>query len=89
MKLDFDEFEYDCPQTRNQCFYGFKKLSLKNNFQDKSFLRDIVSSEVFHNAGLVVSLAAFCELYIDHSEGPECFGSYTQVEEVDNTAIKR
>ena len=35
-KLDFDEFEDDYPQIDNQRFYGFKKLSLKNNYDDQS-----------------------------------------------------
>ncbi len=38
-KLDFDEFEDDYPQIDNQRFYGFKKLSLKNNYEDKSMLK--------------------------------------------------
>ena len=33
-KLDFDEFEDDYPQIDNQRFYGFKKFSLKNNYED-------------------------------------------------------
>ncbi len=87
-KLDLDEFEDDYPQIDNQRFYGFKKLSLKNNYDDKSFMRDKVSAKVFENAGLAVSHTAFYTLYIDHGDGPEYFGLYTLVEEVDNTVIK-
>ena len=39
-KLDFDEFEDEYPQIDNQRFNGFKKLSLKNNYNDKSMLRE-------------------------------------------------
>ncbi len=87
-KLDFDEFEDDYPQIDNQRFYGFKKFSLKNNYDDKSFLRDKVASDIFANAGLAVSHTAFYELYVDHGDGPKYFGLYTLVEEVDNTVIK-
>lgn len=87
-KLDFDEFEDDYPQIDNQRFYGFKKFSLKNNYDDKSFMRDKVSSDIFMKAGLPVSHTAFYRLYIDHGDGPEYFGLYTLVEEVDNTVIK-
>jgi len=87
-KMDFDEYEDDYPQIDNQRFYGFKKFSLKNNYDDKSFLRDKVASDIFANAGLAVSHTAFYELYIDHGDGPEYFGLYTLVEEVDNTVIK-
>ncbi len=87
-KLDFDEFEDDYPQIDNQRFYGFKKFSLKNNYDDKSFLREKVACEIFENAGLAVSHTAFYELYLDHGDGPEYFGLYTLVEEVDDTVIE-
>ena len=87
-KLDFDEFEDDYPQIKNQRFFGFKKLSLKNNFDDRSFLREKVSADIFANAGMAVSHTAFYTLYVDHGEGPEYFGLYTMVEEVDDTVIE-
>lgn len=86
-KLDFDEFEDDYPQIDNQRFYGFKKLSLKNNYDDKSMLREKVAGDVFRNAGLAGSHTAFYTLYVDHGEGPIYFGLYTLVEEVDDTVL--
>ena len=86
-KLDFDEFEDDYPQIDNQRFYGFKKLSLKNNFDDKSMLREKVAGDIFRNAGLVGSHTAFYTLYLDHGDGPIYFGLYTLVEEVDDTVL--
>ncbi|MBU0942916.1 MAG: CotH kinase family protein [Proteobacteria bacterium] len=86
-KLDFDEFEDYYPQIDNQRFYGFKKLSLKNNYQDKSLLREKVAADVFASAGLAVSHTAFYALYIDHGDGSEYFGLYTLVEEVDDTVL--
>jgi len=88
LKLDFDEFEDDYPQIKNQRFFGFKKLSLKNNYEDKSFLREKVVAEIFQNAGLAVSHTAFYQVYIDNGDGPEYFGLYTMVEEVDDTVIE-
>ncbi|MCL1114598.1 CotH kinase family protein [Shewanella basaltis] len=87
LKLDFDEFEDDYPQIKNQRFYGFKKFSLKNNFDDESMLREKVAADVFKDAGLAVSNTGFYTLYIDHGDGPEYFGLYTLVEEVDDTLI--
>nr|WP_246124544.1 CotH kinase family protein [Bizionia gelidisalsuginis] len=87
LKLDFDEFEDDYPQIDNQRFYGFKKLSLKNNYNDKSMLREKVAADVFKNAGLAVSHTAFYTLSVDHGDGPIYFGLYTLVEEVDDTVI--
>ena len=86
-KLDFDEFEDDYPQIKNQRFYGFKKFSLKNNCNDSSQLREKVAADVFAKAGLAVSHTGFYTLYIDHGNGPEYFGLYTLVEEVDDTVI--
>jgi spore coat protein CotH len=86
-KLDFDEFEDDYPQIDNQRFYGFKKLSLKNNYDDKSMMREKVATDVFRNAGLVASHTAFYTVYVDYGEGPKYFGVYTLVEEVDDTVL--
>lgn len=86
-KLDFDEFEDDYPQIDNQRFYGFKKLSLKNNYKDRSMLREKVATDVFRNAGLAASHTAFYTLYVDHGDGPQYFGVYTLVEEVDDTVL--
>jgi hypothetical protein len=86
-KLDFDEFEDDYPQIKNQRFYGFKKFSLKNNYNDDSMLREKVATDVFRNAGLVASHTAFYTLYVDHGDGPRYFGLYTLVEEVDGTVL--
>jgi spore coat protein CotH len=86
-KLDFDEFEDDYPQIDNQRFYGFKKFSLKNNYEDPSLLREKVASDVFRKAGVPVSHTAFYTLYVDHGNGPEYFGLYTLVEEVDGEVL--
>jgi len=86
-KLDFDEFEDEYPQIDNQRFYGFKKLSLKNNYNDKSMLREKIATDVFREAGLASSHASIYEVYVDHGDGPEYFGVYTMVEEVDDTVI--
>lgn len=86
-KMDFDEFEDDYPQIDDQRFYGFKKFSLKNNYEDLSQLREKVAADVFAKAGLAVSHTAFYTLYVDHGNGPEYFGLYTLVEEVDGEVI--
>ena len=87
LKLDFDEFEDDYPQIDNQRFYGFKKLHLKNNFDDKSMLREKVAGDVFRNAGLAGSHTAFYTVYVDHGDGPQYFGLYTMVEDVEDTVL--
>lgn len=87
LKLDFDEFEDDYPQIDNQRFYGFKKLHLKNNYEDKSMLREKVAGDVFRNAGLPGSHTAFYTVYVDYGDGPIYFGLYTMVEDVEDTVL--
>lgn len=88
MKLDFDEFEDLYPELNNQRFYGFKNLNLNSNFNDSSFIREMVASHIFSEFGLAVAQSVPCELYIDYGEGSQYYGLYTIVEEVDDTAIK-
>lgn len=84
-KLDFDLFDKDYPQIENQRFYGFKKLNLNNNFDNKSMLRENAISDVDKDSGIVPSYTAFYKVYINHGDGTEYFGLYTLVEEVDDT----
>ena len=87
-KLNFDKFEDIYPVIKNQRFYGFKKLSLKNNIKDASLLHEMTACELFRDFGLKGPHAAFYKLYVDTGSGPVYFGLYTLVEEVDDTVIK-
>ena len=87
-KLDFDQFEETYPSVSNQRFYGFKQLNLKNNFEDYSFIREKVASDLFLKFGVVSPETAFCRVYVDYGSGANYFGLYTLVEEVDDTVIK-
>lgn len=87
-KLDFDQFEDDYPAIENQRFYGFKQLNLKNNFDDASLIREKVADDLFRQFGVASPQAAFCVVYVDYGSGPQYYGVYTLVEEVDNTVIK-
>ena len=88
-KLDFDEFEDEIPAIENQRFYGFKQLSLSNNNNDPTFMRDTVTADIFAEAGLASAETAFYELYVDYGEGPVSFGLYTMIEVIDDTVIDR
>ncbi len=87
-KLDFDRFEEEFPEIKDQRFYGFKQLNLKNNYSDASFMREKLASDLFASFGLVTPKTAFCQVFVDFGEGPQYFGMYTLVEEVDDTVIK-
>ena len=86
-KLDFDEFEDDYPALKNQRFYGFKQLNLNNNFKDFSFMHENMASGLFRDFGLVCAHTAFCVVYIDKGAGPQYYGVYSLVEEVDDTVL--
>ncbi len=88
LKLDFDQFENEFPETKNQRFYGFKQLNLKNNFNDNTFMREKIAADLFAEFGLVSPKTSFYEVYVDFGNGPEYFGLYTLVEEVDDTVVK-
>jgi spore coat protein CotH len=88
-KLDFDEFEDENPAIQDQRFYGFKQLSLSNNYKDATFMRDALASDIFSDAGIASAETAFYELYVDYGEGPVSFGLYTMIEVIDDTVIDR
>lgn len=86
-KLDFDQFESTYPAIKNQRFYGFKQLNLKNNFSDKAFIREKVAADLFREFGLASSRTSFCQVYVDNGTGSKYFGLYSLVEEVDDTVL--
>lgn len=90
LKFDFDEFEGDYPEIDNQRFYGFKQLSLSNNFgDDTQGLRETLAYAVLDEAGLVASRTAAYEVVLDRGEGPTSLGLYTVIEVTDDTVISR
>ena len=88
MRLDFDHYEDENPDIKNQRFYGFDELDLKSAMGDDSLIRDKVVPEIFQSGGVVAPETAFYRVYIDHGEGPVYFGLYTMIENVEDTVIK-
>ena len=86
-KLDFDQYEEDYPDLKNQRFYGFKQLNISNNFLDNSCMREKVAADLFRSFGVPASHTRFCVLYVNHGEGNEFYGIYAIVEEVDDTVL--
>jgi hypothetical protein len=86
-KFDFDQFEDDYPEIDNQRFFGFKQLSLANNFKDPAGIRDTVVYELLAEAGLPSLRTAPYQIVLDYGEGPVRLGLYTLVEVIDDTGI--
>jgi hypothetical protein len=80
LRLNFDKFEDEHPETEDQRFYGFDSLSLSNGAMDASLLRDKLGTDVFVDAGVPAPATAFYRVFIDHGEGPLYFGLYTGIE---------
>lgn len=87
-RFDFDEFEDDYPEIKNQRFYGFKKLSFSNNFNDNSLLHEKVAADIFRNEGIKAPQTAYYAMYVDYGKGPIYFGLYTAVEIVEDTMFE-
>ncbi|MCP4217213.1 MAG: spore coat protein, partial [bacterium] len=88
LKFDFDEFENQYPEIKNQRFYGFKQLSMSSNFIDPSLLRERAVADIFRESDVAAPHTAFCRIYVDHGDGPIYFGLYTMVEVVDDTLLE-
>lgn len=86
-RLNFDRFEDQAPETRNQRFYGFKEMTFSSNFGDDSQIRELLASEVFRDRGVPAPRAAFYRVVVDTGAGPEYWGLYTMVEDPDDGAM--
>ncbi|WP_437948518.1 CotH kinase family protein [Sorangium sp. So ce296] len=80
LRLNFDRFEDDYPETKNQRFYGFDGLAFTSSYLDPSLLREKLGTDIFAKAGIAAPATAFYRVFIDHGEGPVYFGLYTGIE---------
>lgn len=87
LRLNFDKFEDEHPDIKNQRYHGFDSLSLSNGAMDASLLRDKLGTDVFADAGLPAPATAFYRIFIDHGEGPLYFGLYTGIELPDDDSF--
>jgi spore coat protein CotH len=80
-RLDFDRYDEEFPEIRNQRFYGFRKLTFSSNFGDDSQIRELFVTEVFRDRGVPAPRAAFYRVFVDTGAGPEYWGLYTMIED--------
>jgi len=88
LRLNMDRFEDEYPEINNQRFFGFKELSLANNYDDESLIREKVVPKIFRDFGVAAPQTAFYRIYVDYGDGPFYFGLYTMIEIVDDTMIE-
>ncbi len=87
LRLDFDQFEEEYPETSDQRFFGFHDLSLASNWSDASLLREKVGHDIFRDAGVPAPRTGFYRIYVDFGEGPTYFGLYTMTEIPDDPLL--
>ncbi|ATB31703.1 CotH kinase family protein [Melittangium boletus] len=87
LRLNFDKFKAEHPETDGQRFYGFEKLSLGNGAADTSLMRDKVTADVYRQFGVPAPSTGFAALYVDHGEGPQYWGLFTVDEDADNNSL--
>ncbi|MET0343944.1 MAG: CotH kinase family protein [Polyangiales bacterium] len=80
-RLDFDKFEDEHPELKNQRFYGFDKLTFASAYGDPSFIREKLAFDMLRDAGLAAARASFYRVYVDAGDGPKYWGVYTVVED--------
>jgi hypothetical protein len=80
-RLDFDRYEEESPEIRNQRFYGFQKLTFSSNFSDDSQIREVLASEIFRDRGVPAPRAAFYRVFVDNGSGAEYWGLYSMIED--------
>ncbi|MDF1562202.1 MAG: CotH kinase family protein [Deltaproteobacteria bacterium] len=80
-RLNFDKFSDDTPETVNQRFFGFKKMTFSNGFADESLMRDKLAADLFRSAGVPAARGAFVRVYFDLGEGPVFAGLYTMIDD--------
>jgi spore coat protein CotH len=87
-RLDFDRYEDDHPETRNQRFYGFEKLTFSSNFGDDSQMREVIAVEIFRDRGVPAARAAFYRVLVDVGEGFEYWGLYAMIEDPSDVMLQ-
>jgi spore coat protein H len=86
-RLDFDRYENDHPEIRNQRFYGFGELTFASNTGDDSQVREAFATEVLRDRGVPAARAAFYRVMVDTGAGPEYWGLYTMIEDPSDGAM--
>jgi spore coat protein CotH len=86
-RLNFDYWEDQYPEIKNQRFYGFDKLIFSSGSQDPSNLREVLASEILRGHGVPTAQAAFYRVVVDTGQGDTYWGLYTMLEEPSDDAM--
>jgi len=79
LAIDFNLF------NRARTFHGLKKVHFNNGWSDPTFIRDVISYEIFAKMDVPSPRASFVDLYLNDMH----LGLYTMAEAVDQPFLQR
>jgi spore coat protein CotH len=78
-KVDINEY------VSGQKFFGLKKFTLQNSFNDPSYIREVIAYELMDEMGVPTPEHAYVNFYVNG----ELFGLYLMVEAVDGEFVEK
>ena len=78
-KVDINEY------VSGQKFFGLKKFTLQNSFNDPSYMREVIAYELMDEMGVPTPEHAYVNFYVNG----ELFGLYLMVEAVDGEFVEK
>lgn len=77
-KVDINEY------VDGQKFFGLKKFTLQNSFNDPSYMREVFAYDLLKEMGVATPQHAFVNVYVNN----ELFGLYLMVEAIDGEFLE-
>ena len=77
-KLDINEY------VDGQKFFGLKKFTLQNSFNDPSYMREVIAYDLLDEMGVATPKHAYVNFYVNG----ELFGFYLMVEAIDGEFLE-
>lgn len=89
-RISASQYEKDYPETKNQKFFGFSKLTFSNNWMEKSHVREMLSYEILGASGIKTPRATPVRVYFDigDGKGPVFWGLYTMIEDPSDVLVR-
>ena len=78
-KVDINEY------VSGQKFFGLKKFTLQNSFNDPSYMREVIAYELMDEMGVPTPEHAYVNFYVNG----ELFGLYLMVEAIDGEFVEK
>ncbi|TMO77180.1 spore coat protein CotH [Pseudoalteromonas sp. S3776] len=78
-KVDINEY------VSGQTFFGLKKFTLQNSFNDPSYMREVIAYDLMDEMGVPTPEHAYVNFYVNG----ELFGLYLMVEAIDSEFLEK